>query len=194
MIKVKQKAKPSDFDSKVRTPGLNFLKTIRRPKGEQWKNKDYWCRVLPDMRKAYESICAYSSLWLLPHEKATIDHYIPKNDTPSLAYEWSNFRLANLWINSCKHTHRDVLDPFVIKDGWFILDFITFIIKPNPELPSDLEEAVRKTIKRLKLNHNDYIESRQFWFDEFKNDISKLTKKAPFIAYEMRRQGYMNKK
>jgi hypothetical protein len=141
------------------------------------------------MRTAYKSICAYSSLWLLPHEKATVDHYVPKKDAPSLAYEWSNFRLANLWINSCKYIHRDVLDPFLIGDSWFILDFATFIIKPNPELPSDLEEAVLKTIKRLKLNHNDYLDSRQFWFETFRNDISMLEEKAPFIAYEMKRQG-----
>lgn len=189
MIKVTQKSPPDDFDSRVRTPGLSFLKIIRHPKGNQWDNKDYWCRILPDMRTAYKSICAYSSLWLLPHEKATVDHYVPKKDAPSLAYEWSNFRLANLWINSCKYIHRDVLDPFLIGDNWFILDFATFIIKPNPELPSDLEEAVLKTIKRLKLNHNDYLDSRQFWFETFRNDISMLEEKAPFIAYEMKRQG-----
>lgn len=188
MIKVEQKPKPSDFDSKVKNPGLNFLKTIKYPKGKQWKGKDYWCRVLPDMRRAYKSICAYSSLWLLPHEKATIDHYVPKSDNPSLAYEWSNFRLANLWINSCKHTYNDVLDPFTIGDDWFILDFTTFLIKPNPDLPKQLEETVLTTIERLKLNHNDYIESRQFWFDSFKNDTTKLSKKAPFIAYEIERQ------
>ncbi len=190
MIKVELQLKPADFDSKVKKPGQDFLSKVPRPRGKQWKNKDFWCDVIPDMMTAYKSICAYSSLWIKP-DQPTIDHYVSRDENPKLAYEWSNFRLARWRINTSKRNHKDVLDPFTIGENWFELDFPTFGIKPNPKLDNSEKEAVAKTIERLKLDNNDYRDAREAWFNAFKHDISKLEEKAPFIASEMKRQGYI---
>lgn len=187
MIKVDLQPEPSDFEDKVKKDGQDFLKTNPRPKGKEWKGKEFWRKAISDMTVVYKSICAYSSLWIKP-DQPTIDHYISRDENPSLAYEWSNFRLARWRINTSKKNHKDVLDPFEIGENWFELDFTTFGIKPNPKLSKDEKDDVWKTIERLKLDDIDYREAREAWFNAFRNDIEELEKYAPFVAYEMRRQ------
>lgn len=189
MIKVKLQPEPVDFKLKVKKDGKDFLGEVPRPRGEQWKGKEFWRRAIPDMVVTYNSICAYSSLWIKP-DQPTIDHYISRDENASQAYEWKNFRLARWRINTRKGKHKDVLDPFAIDETWFELDFTTFGIKPNPKLDQPVKEAVIKTIKRLELDNTDYREAREAWFIAFKNDIPRLKEKAPFIASEMLRQGY----
>lgn len=188
LIRVKLQPEPDDFDSQVKKPGQDFLSKVPRPKGRQWKNKDFWCEAIPDMMEVYNSICAYSSLWIKP-DQPTIDHYVSKDEDPQNAYEWKNFRLARWRINTSKRNHKDVLDPFTIGENWFDLDFTTFGIRPNPALNNIDKEAVRNTIKRLKLDNLDYREAREVWFNAFRDNIAELEKYAPFVAYEMKRQG-----
>lgn len=187
MIKVDLQPKPPDFDLKVKKRGQDFLKKFPRPRSKEWGNGVFWRDAIPDMVKAYKGICAYSSLWIKP-DQPTIDHYISRDENPKLAYEWSNFRLARWRINTSKRNYKDVLDPFIIGEEWFELNFTTFGINPNPKLNETEKAAVWKTIERLKLDDTDYREAREAWFNAFKNDISKLEEKAPFIASEMRRQ------
>lgn len=189
MIKIDLQPEPIDFDAKVKIPGQDFLNNVPRPRGKQWKNKDYWCSVIPDMMEAYNSICAYSSLWIKP-DQPTIDHYISRDEYPNKAYEWENFRLSRWRINTRKRNHKDVLDPFTIGESWFELDFTTFGIKPNSELKdANIKKAVQETIDRLDLDNTDYREARESWFNNCRDNIAELEKKAPFIAYEMKRQG-----
>jgi hypothetical protein len=192
LIKVDLQPEPNDFDVKVRLNGQSFLATTPRPRGKQWKNKEFWREAISDMTAAYQSICAYSSLWIKP-DQPTIDHYISRDENPALAYEWENFRLARWRINTRKRNHKDVLDPFNVGENWFELDFTTFGIKPNSEIEDvNIKKAVQDTIDRLELDNIDYREARESWFNAFRNNIAELEKKAPFIAYEMKRQGILN--
>lgn len=188
MIKVDLQPEPDDFDSKVKTPGQNFLKTIPRPRGKQWNRKEFWRRAISDMMELYNSVCAYSSLWIKPHQP-TVDHYVSRDENPNLAYEWKNLRLAMGRINTRKGKHKDILDPFTIGENWFVLDFTTFGINPNPALGNVEKDAVKNTIKILDLDNRDYREVRETWFNAFRNNITELEKYAPFVAHEMRRQG-----
>ncbi|MFL6208531.1 MAG: hypothetical protein ACJ74W_06745 [Pyrinomonadaceae bacterium] len=195
MIPVKMLPKPSDFNEKVRKPGQKFLSTASRPiKEKDWKGKEYWRKVIPELREGHRHICAYAALWISKLTGSpTVDHYIPKKDDPDSAYEWENFRLSCLTMNSRKKHFRDVLDPFEIKDGWFTIDFSTFVIHPNPTLPVSIKKQVDATIKRLKLNTDEMcIAVRREWFECFETgcmNFKLLEERAPFIAYEARRQG-----
>ncbi len=197
MIPVQPQPEPEDFSSRVQEKGRSFLRRIPHPTITEWKNHAYWQDILPDMRVAYSGICAYSALWISPVTGSdSVDHFIPKNLRPELAYEWSNYRYASLKFNSRKGTQA-VLDPFQIEFGWFILDFPSLLVKPHSSLPSDLKEAVNSTIRILKLNIDDKcVEARQHWVEDFcKGDISfaHLERKAPFIAYELKRQDLVEK-
>ena len=113
-----------------------------------------------------------------------------RDEDPNKAYEWENFRLSRWRINTRKRNHKDVLDPFTIGESWFELDFTTFGIKPNSELKdANIKKAIQETIDRLDLDNTDYREARESWFNNCRDNIAELEKKAPFIAYEMKRQG-----
>ena len=150
MIPLQPQPEPIDFSQRVRTPGAKFLKQIPKPTSKQWKGKEYWQRVLPDMRQAYKGICAYCAQWI-PHSTGnhSIDHFIPKSTAPDLAYEWNNFRYVSSRFNSRKG-QRSIIDPFQLENDWFTLSFPSLLIKPHPNLPSHQKTVVLDTINILK--------------------------------------------
>lgn len=191
MIPITQKPEPGDFESKVRSKGASFLRNVPQPK--VWDNREYWRESLEDLYTSYNQICAYSAQWIPWIEGTpTVDHFIPKSAKPELAYEWNNFRLSCQKMNSRKWTFQDVLDPFKIQNGWFILDFPSLLIKVSPDLEDPVKSQVKNTIKRLKLNDDDScVKHRQDWLTQYckgKFKFEFLKETAPFIAYELERQ------
>jgi hypothetical protein len=122
----------------------------------------------------------------------SVDHFVPKSADPSQAYEWTNFRLAQERINNNKDDSRDVLDPFHIRPGWFVLDLASFYVQPNNGLRKEIEVAIATTIRVLKLNADTFIRLRYAVLKEYSSDnctIDFLDRRYPFIAAELRRQG-----
>lgn len=188
---------PEDFYEKVKKDGEAFL--ARNPKPEtsaQWKNKEYWRQAIPDLKQAYRNVCSYCCLYI--HRVTggpSVDHYISRYKSPKHAYEWSNFRLACALMNSRKGVSEDVIDPFLLKEDWFTIDFTTFMMMPSDNLNDDEKKQVMDTINRLQLNEDDAcVEARKEYVDQYisgdtKGNFAFLEKEAPFIAYEMKRQG-----
>jgi hypothetical protein len=144
------------------------------------------------MHKAYRGICAYSAHWIpLDTGNPSVDHFKPKSLNPKLAYEWDNYRLASSKYNNWKGLKK-ILDPFLLKPDWFVLDFRTLKVQPNDRLLTEQKEAVRNTIEILKLNKDETcIEARETWLMNYcGRDITfkHLETRAPFIAYELKRQ------
>lgn len=193
MIPIQPQAEPKEFAKQVKEPGAKFLTELPHPTSKQWRGKEYWQRVLPEMRVAYKSICAYCAQWI-PHSTGShsIDHFIPKSIAPDLAYQWSNFRYVSSRFNSRKGT-RTILDPFILEKEWFVLEFHSMLIKANPKLLPREQEAIFNTIAILKLNTDEIlVQERQSWLEYFSNgeiSFAHLNRKAPFIAYELKRQG-----
>jgi hypothetical protein len=193
VIRVERQPEPDNFNEEVRVPGLDFIqKTLQAGLSltKEWNkgNGCFWRKAIPSLEFLYNKICAYSSLWL-PPSKGTVDHYISKSRNNNLAYEWNNFRLTRLETNRCKGLHTDILDPFEIGENWFTLDFTTFMLHPNQELPNEIKQAVQTTIRKLKLNEDDYVNAREMWYEAFKDNPAKLAEVSPFIAHETQRQG-----
>ncbi|MDQ2805411.1 MAG: hypothetical protein M3Z04_00605 [Chloroflexota bacterium] len=195
MIPVTLQPEPVDFDAKVRIPGNKFL--LRAPAPINWKKegkgKEFWTRELDDLYKLYGGICAYCAHWI-PKDvgSPSVDHFKNKAKYPHLAYEWSNYRFAALRYNRNKGISEEVLDPFIVQPGWFILDMPSLLIKCNLILAPSLITKIEYTINRLKLNDETSRKSRQRWVDGFKDgsySFSHLEQRAPFIAYEFNRQG-----
>ena len=153
----------------------------------------YWRFCLPDLYILYGGICAYSAQWIpLETGVATVDHFEPKAVVPNLAYEWTNFRLASSKLNSRKGNAKDVLDPFTLSIESFQLDFPSLLMKPNSTLADDEKTKALNTIYRLKLNAESSIRSRLRWVRDYSNEeitFDYLQKNAPFISYELERQG-----
>lgn len=216
MIHVDPAPEPPDFDQKVRQPGLSAIGEMvgepplvrrRGPRRSKIANRredipsksfpPFWRNGLDDMMRCYNQVCAYMAIYI---EKvtgaATVDHMIPRSVDWRHVYSWDNYRLACSLMNSRKSDAILVLDPFRVMSGWFELEFVGFQVKPGPALSSPIRGRVEKTIIRLRLNDSECRDLRQNYVEEYEAEqisLKYLTRRAPFIAMELRRQGRLLK-
>ena len=199
VIPVSLAAEPPDFNVNVRQPGSVFLARVANPNSNEWNSHSYWSSALGDLHVAYNDVCAYCGSFTLRApaqslESSSVDHFIPKSADPDNAYEWDNYRLCRARLNQLKDNHQDVLDPFELPQGWFHLDFRTFLIWPNPGLDQNDQQRVKATIGRLRLNlAPDYVDERLRVVRAYclkKATFPDLSRRYPFIASEMTRQNF----
>jgi hypothetical protein len=195
MIRVNQRPEPAHFDDRVRRRGRLFLRTHRRPTAKQWRDHSYWREIGSQLHDEYSGICAYSCHWI-PYDTGadTVEHFRPKDSYPREAYEWGNYRLVCATLNGRKGTHEDVLDPFLVQDGWFVIDFPSMLVSPNPHLDPTIKQLILATINRLGLNdEGTCLKSRVKWLRDYCSPsgipFDFLRRHAPFIAAELERQG-----
>jgi hypothetical protein len=184
----------------VQRRGANFLQKCPNPKPDDWKRHQFWQLTHNDLYAAQAGICAYSASWTprklsASHpENTSIDHFIPKKIRPDWAYEWSNFRLCRARLNNRKDAWIDVIDPVFIQDGWFSIDFFTFLIGPAQSLPVYLSLRITESIERLGLNSDqDYVNERSGIVRDYcldKLTFVQLRDKYPFIARQMLIQNF----
>jgi hypothetical protein len=192
MIHVAPRPEPPDFDDEVRRPG----------KAAQAKDPqalpDLWRKCLKQLWEAYEGVCAYLAVRIPPGVGAkTIDHLAPKKKNPDLAYEWVNYRLVCSLMNARKSHFEDVLDPFEIEDGWFVLELSSLEVLPHADLKPSLRSQVQSTIDRLKLNDSECIAARAEHYAAYIEHVrdpklgipfGQLRRWNPFVAMELLRQ------
>lgn len=190
MIPVAEQPEYPEFNSRVRQRGQNLLASHPGISGNALKN--YWKHAAPHLHAAYGCICAYTSIYL--PEQGSVDHYLPKDTHPHLAYEWSNYRLASQRVNSAKGNSASVLDPFLVQDDWFFLEVPSCLIRPNPALDPDLRNQISQTVNILRLNQDDnYVQDRCSLLIDFARGhvtLDFLDRRYPFLAKEIRRQGF----
>lgn len=197
MIRVTAEPEPPQFDERVRQPGLALIAELAAEVGSEDaiapdQFQPYWRRALDDLLVGYDRICAYLSLYI-PEGVGTpsVDHMVAKSKAWDLVYEWSNYRLACLLMNSRKGV-ADVLDPFEIGEDWFALELDEFQIMPGRGLPAEIHARVVDTIATLRLNDNICCDARAaypraYWAGDI--SLSRLQQRAPFVAKEMERLG-----
>ena len=189
MIRIERKAEPSDFDAKVRRPGLSYLQGLAAGEKPSWVRHSYWRKAKADMINAYKGICAYACCEITPSSSAEIDHFHPKSRYQNEAYEWQNLRLCSSNINKKKRDH-DVLDPFDVRDRTFGIVLATGSMVKLNKYDSAYEALCDKTIKVLGLNEHEYIKTRNDILDDYLRgeiSISKLQKCNPFVYSEVQR-------
>lgn len=196
MIHVAPSPEPDEFDQRVRKPGRRFLTGCPNPSRQQWNSHSYWRRILHSLHTKYKGICGYSCHWI-PYDTGadSVEHFKPKSKYPSEAYEWSNYRLVCQLLNSRKGD-EGILDPFLIPNGWFVIEFPTLLVKPAPGLKQNLRESVKKTCDVLGLNDDaTCLLMRQEYVTEYclgNISFAHVEKRAPFLALQMKAQGYDN--
>lgn len=193
MIHVDQRQEPANFDRLVRRRGQRFLQGTPRPASKEWRNHRYWHHIGPQLHDSYGGICSYSCHWI-PYDTGaeTVEHFRPKDTYPADAYEWSNYRLVCATLNGRKGVHEDVLDPFLVQNGWFVIDFPSMLVKPSSNLALENRRMVQATIDRLGLNdEGTCLKSRVKWLMDYcltEISFDYLRRNAPFIVAEMERQ------
>ena len=197
MMHVNPVPAPADFARRVGDRGRAYLRTTPNPTTAQWRNHDYWSEVKWDLYDAYDGICNFSCHWI-PRDTGsiTVEHYKPKSKYPNKAYVWSTFRLMCGTLNGRKRDYEDVLDPFRVVDGTFIIEFPSLLVKPAPNLSRYMAKRVLATIARLQLNdEGTCIKARERYVKQYCQgliDFAHVEREAPFIAYELTRQGLVD--
>ncbi len=199
MIHVTAQHEPDSFDAKVRQKGRAWLQKkaipLDQPLPPKTRLEPYWRQCLDELHTSYDGCCAYLAMYLV---RATggvsVDHYISKSHRPDMAYEWSNYRLASLRMNSRKRDYDDVLDPFEVDTGWFRLELVTGRVYPNPQLPVAQKREIQTTIDRLGLDDDRNREERASHYQEYgkgQYTVDHLKKHSPFAWSEAERQGLL---
>lgn len=191
MIPVTAQAEPGDFDTKVRQRGRKFLASKPNPSSREFDPHSYWQSAKNDMHSAYQGLCAYTC-WYMP-SSYSIDHFLPKSQRPALAYEWNNYRLSSPRVNNHKADSMNIIDPFNVRAGWFVLDFPSCLVKAGENLPDLLTQQINETIRVLQLNDDDeFVQHRcdmMVDFAEGRVELGFVSKQCPFLASEIMRQG-----
>lgn len=189
MIPVSIQKEPTTFTAQVRTPGRAFLRHTPKPTNDEFNKHAYWSRCMPELRSAYNEICAYLACWI--PTQASLDHFFPKTNYPMQAYEWSNYRLAHEKINNWKSKSTGVVDPFGVKAGSFVLDFASFFVAPADGLQPAISGPIKHTITALRLNDDQFVKLRYNVVKDYSNNdttLQFLKRRYPFIAAELERQ------
>lgn len=192
LIPVTLQLEPHGFNVKVRIPGQKFLAKTPAPTHEEFKKNSFWKNAAKEVYEAYSRVCAYTCRYIdVPN--GSIDHFNSKSTHPQQAYEWSNFRLCMHRVNGHKGASVDVIDPFAVLPGWFVLDFPSCLVKAGAGLDEQTRERVEATIKALKLNDDDtFVQDRcdvMMMFAQGDVALGYLRKHRPFLAIEVVRQG-----
>jgi hypothetical protein len=205
MIPVIPQPEPVDFDIKVRQKGISFLAGHPNATAESiQRGHNYWTAVADDLYRIYNGYCAYSAYYV---PSLQVDHYVPvkklvEDGERYRAYEWENFRPASDRINNFKLHFTDVIDPFIIKHGWFAINFktVNLEIRKGKDVPEEFKGMVNSTIRRLKFNDKfsfvnyrcrmlgSYCENCNKYPGTMGSNFDCLKSIAPFIAYELERQ------
>ena len=197
MIRVQKQNEPEDFDELVRQPGQTFLANTPNPTSKEFEKHAYWRTISRQFRQSYSNLCAYSCQHIdVLTGNANVEHFKPKSLYPNEAYEWDNYRLVCGILNSRKGT-REILDPFLVRDGWFYIQFPSLLIHPAPNLETEIKAQVQNTINVLRLNEDDVcVPARRRYIDAYccgNVTFGHLEKEAPFVAKELKRQDIVEK-
>jgi hypothetical protein len=120
-----------------------------------------------------------------------VDHYVPCGEDRTKAFEWDNYRYASEAINSRKQALDKkkirVLDPFVVKDGWFRVILPSFELEPTDAVDPSLRKIAQDTLEALGLDKgHEAIEARWSVYESHWNngkiDLEGLRRDAPLIA------------
>lgn len=199
MIPVQLKSEPKDFDNKVRQNGLLWLSRkgidLNAPAPPRTRFKQCWTTTIKELWEAYSGICAYYAFFIeYPSGAVTTDHFVPKlKGHSSQVYEWKNLRLACFGANRRKGEFTDVLDPFSIEQGTFIMSFPDGKITSGSKLNKKRCKQVNETIERLKLNAPSLCKMRMNHFEQYlKHRMPEILEQMnPFVFYEAKRQGLL---
>lgn len=174
-------SEPAAFDERCRKRGRKWLE--KNPGGK--RPPDYWSDFRLDLAASFHDRCGYGAMWI---SSGTVDHFVSCDEDRTQAYEWSNYRYLDGWINSSKNKKRsqDFLDPFEVGDGWFEVDLPSLQLKLTDVVPDAYRARAEYTLRNLPIRDDErLIRQRRAWYqlyEQGKLTLDGLREKAPLIA------------
>lgn len=140
--------------------------------------------IKPDLIKMTNNHCSFCDSYPLGvSSRKTIEHFKPKSEYPLLAYEWENLFLC---CDTCQSAKREKFDDKLLKpdredyefNKYFIVDYKTGELKPNPIKDKENQIKAKVTIKMYDLNSEDRLidrlDTNEMYQDLIENDKYKL--------------------
>lgn len=181
MISVPRVPEPEGFDERCRRRGQAWRAKHPDPDG---RPPDYWSEFKPVLARGFRDLCGYGAMWT---PVGSVDHYLSWDNAPEQAFEWSNYRFAEEWINKSKQTaDAQVLDPFEIGEDWFEILLPSLQLVVSDRCPPEHRERAEFTLTRLHLRHDERVlRQRREWYRMYCDgelSLEGLARKAPLIA------------
>lgn len=189
MIPVRNPIKePAQFEQKCRQKGQSWL--AENPDAK--RPRDLWSPFRLQLAEGFADRCGYAAMWI---SSGTVDHHVSFHENPALAYEWSNFRYVEGWINSSKNrrTAGEFLDPFEVGPGWFAIELPSLQLVITDMVPQHLRAKAEYTLEKLPIQHDErIIRVRRVWLEMYEQGtpLAVIEKKAPLIAAAIVREGW----
>ncbi|MGN8139857.1 hypothetical protein ACTJK3_02990 [Pseudomonas sp. 22105] len=172
---------PPGFDEKCRVKGNAWL--VENPDAQ--RPRDFWSPFRLKLAEGFHDRCGYAAIFLT---SGTVDHSASWNERPELAYEWSNYRYVDAWINSSKSKKRsaDLLDPFEVGEGWFEIILPSLQLVVTDSVPDAFRARAENTLQQLPIRDDERVlRVRRKWLELYEQgrlDLEGLREMAPLIA------------
>ena len=191
MIRVAPVPEPPDFDAKVRRPGRAWLRqspALQRP-------KDLWSPFRHALAVGFAHRCGYTAMF---DPAGSVDHYLSVKNERERAYEWSNYRYSQEWLNKSKrNVDERVLDPYEVEDGWFEVLLPSLQLVVTSKVPPAERARAAYTLTRFHLRDDERVlRQRREWYRMYLDQeltLGGLRKKAPLIADAVEKQAAAKK-
>jgi hypothetical protein len=180
MMRFEPAPKPAGFMEEVEQPGALWLK-----KNPNSRPKDLWSPFKHHLADGFRDLCAYCSMY---EPVGTVDHFVSCDENRVRAYDWTNYRYASGWINSCKQNllSAQMLDPFEVQNSWFEILLPSLQLVITDRVPIEYRERAEFVLQRLHLRDDERVlRQRREWYRMYQEGgltLGELRRKAPLIA------------
>lgn len=171
---------PKDFDKECRVKGKAWL--VKHPAAK--RPTDLWSPFRLALADGFVDRCGYCAMYIA---SGTVDHSVSWNEDKNLAYEWSNFRYVDNWVNSSKSKKKaaELLDPFDVVEGWFEIILPSLQLVISDTIPPEFRERAENTLKELPIRDDERVlRPRRKWLSLYEQGmpLEILREMAPLIA------------
>jgi len=179
---------PSEWQTEVLQKGREWLEKSADNRNAERPNP-CWGNLRDEIGEAFDFICCYTVVYVANGEA---DHFEPwakvrGTQRADVAYEWSNIRYADGWINSSKQSDQ-LPDPFVVQDDWFVLQLPSLELEATGRHPPEQQQAVDNLLKRVRKDPR-VMKQRRRYLAQYRKGIRSLElldEDAPLLGRALR--------
>ena len=141
----------------------------------RWPQRDCYQAIrkrLSDMTQAH---CAFCDGRIGTESRETVEHFRPKSQFPSFAYQWDNLFPC---CDMCQSQKREQFDDDLLKPDdadfdftrYFMVNFKTGEIEPSPHADEQAQDRAKITIQIYALNLPERNTARKREWESFDRD------------------------
>jgi hypothetical protein len=180
---------PSRWQTDVFEAGCAWLEEPGKDNRNAARPASLWLKCRDEIGENFAFICCYTVVYVA---NGQADHFVPWDEVKGspeahLAYQWSNIRYSDGWINQSKGKDR-LPDPFVVQDDWFELHLPSLELRATGRHPADHDAAIQNLLKRVK-DDSRVMKTRRAYFRQYKEGIRPIElvdREAPLLGRALR--------